>query len=61
MCLIRLEPLYTPMATRWHALANEHRKLLQAIEGGKPDDVTTQLDDHLDMAIRYLLADDTER
>ena len=40
MCLIRLEPLYTPMATRWHALADEHRKLLQAIEGGKPDDVT---------------------
>jgi DNA-binding GntR family transcriptional regulator len=57
MCLIRLESLYTPMGTRWHALAAEHRRLLEAIVAGDTEEVVRLLDAHLDMALRFLQAE----
>jgi DNA-binding GntR family transcriptional regulator len=54
LCLIRLESLYTPMSTRWHALAAEHRRLLAAIVNSDEAEVLTLLDAHLDMALHHL-------
>jgi DNA-binding GntR family transcriptional regulator len=42
------------MGTRWHALAAEHRRLLEAIVAGDTDEVVRLLDAHLDMALRFL-------